>query len=42
MFLLPAPHFPSTSKHLGKIRLHMSFTLLLIYSLKKFFEHTKL
>ena len=26
-WLLPAPHFPSTIKHFGKIRLHVAFTL---------------
>ena len=33
----PTLHFSSTTKHVGKIRLHMAFILLLIYSLEKVF-----
>ena len=38
---LPVPNFRSTSKHLGNIRLRMAFTLLLIFSLKFYFEQIK-
>ena len=30
----PASQFASTTKHLGKTRLHMAFTRLLTYSIK--------
>ena len=33
----PTLHFSSTTKHVGKIRLHKAFILLLIYSLEKVF-----
>ena len=42
--LTPSSHkhpFLSTTKHLGKIRLHMAFTLF-VNSPKKFFEQTKI
>ena len=37
-FIASLHHFPSTAKHLENIRLHMVFSLLLIYNLKTFFE----
>ena len=36
-FILLVPQFLSKTEHFGKIRLHMPYTLLLIYSLRKFF-----
>ena len=38
----PCILIPSTTKHLGKIRLNEAFTLSLIHSLKAFFEKNKL
>ena len=34
-------HFPSATKHLGKIKLHMCFTLF-VHSLTKYFEQNKM
>ena len=33
---------PCTTKHLAKIKVHVTFTLLLLCNLKTFFEQTKL
>ena len=38
-WFLPAPYFPSTTKHLGNIRLNAAFTCLLIYNLKNFWTN---
>ena len=39
-FILPVLQFLSITEHFGKIRLHMPYTLFLIYCLRKFFEET--